>query len=418
VYLESYGCTQNLGEARLMADSLRERGHRLAATESDADALVLVTCTVIGHTERRMVRRMRAMAAHGKPLVVAGCMAGAQRALVRRAVPAARLLPPRRWSEIGELIDAGTACAERAVAIEAAPPYADLVLPIAQGCLGSCTYCITRVARGRVTSYSPEALEARVRQAVERGIREIKLTGQDTAAYGRDTGSGLPELLRRLRAIPGEFRIRVGMADPLTVAPIREDLAAAFDDPKVYKFLHLPVQSGDDGLLERMRREHGVADFERIVSGFRARFPDLALSTDLIVGFPGETEASVERTADLLRRVRPDVVNVTRFSPRPGTPAASWEAPHGRQVKAWSRRLTAVKNRIAWADRQRFVGRRVRVLTTEPGKAGTTLARTGEYRQVVLSEVLPLGVFAEAEITAARVADLFGVRRMGTAAEG
>ena len=410
VYVEAYGCTQNYGEARLMQEALSGRGHCLTSSEDEADAHVLVTCTVIEATERKMVRRMQALAAHDKPLVVAGCMAAAQRDRIRALVPQAKLLPPRKWPAIVDLLDGGTACGERAVEAEtAAPGWRDAIVPIAQGCAGRCTYCITRVARGTVRSYAVEDLADQVRRSVAQGAREVKLTGQDTAAYGRDTGTDLAALLRAVVAVEGNFRVRVGMADPLTVLPIVDELVDAYASEKVFKFLHLPVQSGDDGVLERMRREYTVADFEAIVAAFRGAYPDLTLSTDLIVGFPGETEEAFEATMDLVRRMRPDIVNVTRFSARPGTPAASYAGQVvGWRVKQRSRRLACLRFAIAREIHQRFVGDEVDVLVTEAGKEGTVLARTPEYRQVVLHESTPLGEFVRVRIDAARPTDLFG----------
>ncbi len=409
IHIEAYGCTQNIGEARLMSELLLRQGHEVLASEQEADAHLLVTCTVIETTQRTMVKRMRALAATGKPLVVAGCMAAAQRQIVKSTVPDAHLVPPRRWREVATLFEADTVCAERARDVEtAAFGYHDAIVPIAQGCIGRCTYCITRIARGRVTSYPVEELVEQVRAHVARGVKEIKLTGQDTAAWGVDVGSNLAHLLAAITAILGDFRVRVGMADPLAVLPIVDDLVEAYRSEKVFKFLHLPVQSGDDAILARMQRDYTVADFARIVRRFRRSFPDLTLSTDVIVGFPGETEETVQATIDLLERVRPDIVNVTRFSPRLGTPAASWKAPVGWRVKDWSRRMTAVKVRIGREINEAYVGRIVRVLTTEPGKPGTTIARTDAYKQVVLPDPLPLGEFLEAEIVGASEIDLMG----------
>jgi len=410
VHVESYGCTQNHGEARLMQQALMSRGHAIAATPAEADANVLVTCTVIEHTERRMLARMRALAADDRPLVVAGCMAAAQRDLVRRTVPEAMLLPPRTWPQIVELLGAGTACGETALEAERLhAAWRDAIVPIAQGCAGRCTYCITRIARGQVTSYPIPELVSAIRSHVEAGIRDIKLTGQDTAAYGMDTGRTLADLLREATAIEGDFRIRVGMMDPFTALPIVEGLVDAFASPKVYKFLHLPVQSGDDGILEAMGREYAVADFERIVVRFRRAYPEITLSTDVIVGFPGETEEAFERTMDLVRRIRPDVVNVKGFSPRNGTPAASMgNRIVGWRVKDRTRRLSLLRLRIAREIHEGLVGRTLTVLTTEPGKAGTTLSRTDTYRQVVLPSDEPIAEFRTARIVAGRETDLVG----------
>jgi MiaB-like tRNA modifying enzyme len=293
VYVEAYGCTQNYGEARLMQTALVGQGHVLTPTAQEADAHVLVTCTVVDATERRMVRRMRELATLDKPLVVAGCMAAAQRDRVKSIVPQARLLPPRKWEQIVDLLGAGTACGDRAADVESGSfGWHDAIVPIAQGCAGRCTYCITRFARGRVKSYPVEDLVAQVRSHVDRGVKELKLTGQDTAAYGLDAGTTLAELLKAIDGIPGDFRVRVGMADPLTVLPITDELIEAYASDRIFKFLHLPVQSGDDGVLGAMRREYTVRDFEGIVAAFRRAYPEITLSTDVIVGFPGETECS------------------------------------------------------------------------------------------------------------------------------
>ena len=393
-----------------MQEALLRGGHDVLAAEGEADAHLLVTCTVIDRTERDMVKRMRSLAATGKPLVVAGCMAAAQRGVVHQVVPGAHVVPPRRWPEVAALFAADDACAERARDAEVlAVGHGDAIVPIAQGCVGRCAYCITRVARGRVTSYPVGYLIAQVRGHVARGAREIKLTGQDTAAWGVDVGASLPDLLAAITAIPGDFRVRVGMADPLAVLPILDGLVDAYRSEKVFKFLHLPVQSGDDGILERMRRDYAVADFERIVRAFRAAHPGLTLSTDVIVGFPRETEETVAATLALLERVRPDIVNVTRFSPRPGTPAAGWEAPVGWRVKEWSRRVVAAKSQIAREVNEAHVGRTVRVLVTEPGKPGTTIARTDAYKQVVLPGTHAVGAFLDARIVRATDVDLAGV---------
>lgn len=410
VFVEAHGCTQNYGEARLMEKALAGRGHLVRTSEEEADAHVLVTCTVVGTTERAMIRRMEQLAAHRKPLVVAGCMAAAQRERILETVPGAMLLPPRKWPQIVDLLAAGTSCGERAAAVESASfGWHDAIVPIEQGCAGRCTYCITRVARGRATSYPVEALINRIRGEVDRGVREIKLTGQDTGAYGRDRGTTLAALLRAIDRIPGVFRVRVGMADPLTVRPIVDDLVEAFGSGKIFKFLHLPVQSGSDEILEAMRRDYKVSEFEEIVDAFRRTWPDLTLSTDAIVGFPGETEEQFDATMELVRRVRTDIVNVTRFSPREGTPAA--RLPNrvvGWRVKERSRRLTRLRWQVAHESNERFVGREVEVLVTETGKGDTLLGRTTEYRQVCLPNVVSIGDFVRVRVESARAIDLRG----------
>src|SRR5437879_8584729 len=166
-----------------MQEGLAGRGRTLTGSEGEADAHVLVTCTVIETTGGRMVRRMAEFASYDKPLVVAGCMAAAQRDRVRAIVPRAKLLPPRKWPQIVELLDAGTACGDRAAETESAGfGWHDAIVPIAQACAARCTYCITHVSRGRVACLPTDAIVAQCGRPADRGLREIKLTGQDTPA--------------------------------------------------------------------------------------------------------------------------------------------------------------------------------------------------------------------------------------------
>src|SRR5437879_12538273 len=181
IFVEAHGCTQNYGEARLMQEALAGQGHAVVTTEDDADAHVLATCTVVETTERNMIRRMTELASYGKPIIVAGCMAAAQRQRVLDTVPRAKLLPPRKWPQIVELLDAGTACGDRAAETESAGfGWHDAIVPIAQGCAGRCTYCITRVARGRVASLTTDAIVPQVPPHVDRCQREIRLMGHNT----------------------------------------------------------------------------------------------------------------------------------------------------------------------------------------------------------------------------------------------
>ncbi len=411
VWVEAYGCTMNQGEGRDLRATLLAEGHEPAPAPEGADAVVLVTCNVIGATERRMVRRIRELGGGPQELVVAGCMAASRRGLVQSIAPEAHLLRPRELHRIREVLPgpSGSCPVPPDAMFLAEDGRVDAIVPIGQGCLNACTYCVTRVARGRISSYPLEDLVARVEAEVGRGAKEILLTGQDTAAYGRDRGDTLAGLVEAVAQVRGDFRIRVGMASPYTVRPILDDLLRAYRHPKVYTFLHLPVQSGSDAILETMRREYAVEDFLEIVEAYRGAFPRGTLSTDFIVGFPGETDADHRESLDLLRRVEPEIVNVTRFSPREGTPA--YGLPNhvvGWRAKERSREMTRLKEAIGRARNRQWVGRRVTARTTERGKPGTTVARTREYRPLVLKGTFPLGIEVSAVVSAATAAYLIG----------
>lgn len=408
VYFESYGCTMNKGEALIMEALVEGRGHSVVSTVADADIAVLVTCVVIESTERRMRKRIDTLRSAGKPVVVAGCMAS----VVSPSIEDVRLLEPRYLHHINDVIEGGTGPFTYESKASLPRRVDDLrgILSIAEGCRSRCTYCITRLARGKLKSYPLPDLLGTAGTLVSSGCKEILLTGQDTAAYGSDTNCSLPELIGGITSVPGDYRIRIGMMNPASVMPILNELREAYTNEKVYKFLHLPVQSGSDALLRKMGRGYAIGDFRAIVHAFRSRFPDLVLSTDVIVGFPTESEEHFLQTRDLLNEIRPDIINITRFSPRPGTPAYDMDGKvHGRIMKERSRLLTKLRIEIGKGVNEGYLGRKKTVLVTERGKNGTVIGRMDNYKPVVLGDGVPLGDRVDVQLVGYTPTYLWGI---------
>jgi len=229
-----------------------------------------------------------------------------------------------------------------------------------------------------------------VRNDVSLGSKEIWITSQDTACYGKDIGTNLAELLKAVTAIEGDFRVRVGMMTPNLVASFLDDLVAAFRSAKVFKFVHLPVQSGDDGVLRRMRRFYTAEQFKETVTTFRKAFPKITLSTDVIVGFPGETVEAFEKTLKLVSEVTPDIVNVSKFFARPKT--AAWElrteVVDNEEIKRRSTKTAGIVRRIALKRSQLWVGWKGEILVDEMGKvAGTWVGRNYSYKPIAVKSV-------------------------------
>lgn len=412
-YIEAYGCTLNQGEARNMRDTLRERGYQIAERPEGSDVVIIATCTVIEYTERKMLKRIETFYEKGYPLVVTGCLPAIQKEKVLAVAQDAELLPIQGIGEIEGAVkramksrgrksaDWKIAAPKPMSAVLGATTGIDAIVPISQGCLGECTYCITRLARGKLRSRRAESILEDVKRALKEGAKELRLTAQDTAAYCDGNGRKLPDLLRILTEnVEGDCRIRVGMMNPNSAHPILDSLIEAYADEKMYRFLHLPLQSGNDRLLKEMRRGYDVSEFLEIVERFRRGYPRMMLSTDIIVGFPGETEEEFRETMRLVEKVGPDIINVTRFSPRPGTPAARMRVKvPGWRAKIWSRELSRLRFDISRNLNARFLGDDVSVLATEHGKNGTVIGRTDEYRPVVLSESMELGERAMVSIT-------------------
>ena len=411
IYLEVYGCTANKNDASIARGLLEQHHHNLVDDLSKADILVLLTCTVIATTEQRMVSRLRVFQQTGKPVIVSGCMASVQQTLLHSIVPDARLLPPQIIHHIVDLVEENNVTFTPQEKTGFAKQYDEVIAPIgiAEGCAASCTYCITCHARGTLQSYSSEGIVHDVKAALAQGCKEIQLTAQDTASYGLDRGTSLCHLLRNLSHVHGDLRMRVGMMNPARVIPQLTDLVEAFNDKKIYKFLHLPLQSGDDEILRKMNRRYAVADVETIVRTFRKAYPDLLLSTDIIVGFPSETEEQFQHTLDLLEKLQPDVTNITRFSARPLTRAKTMKGRlPTKTVKQRSIKASELCPRLSLTQNRRHIGKHYTLLITEKGKHDSVVGRAENYKPVVIKGHLPLGSFVPVEIADAAPTHLVG----------
>lgn len=405
VCVEACGCSFSLSDAELARGLLEKAGYSLTGPD-EAETIVLVTCTVKDATQAKLEKRIRELAKTGKRLVVAGCLAQHNPGLVRRIAPGAILVGPRSITKIAEAIRAspgGVVLDEKAESKLGLPrTRSDPVratVPIAEGCLGECTYCATRLAKGALTSFSRDDILDEMRSLVSRGYKEFWLTAQDCAAWGLDSGRSICELLSALSKIDGDFRVRVGMLNPRHLFPIMDEYLETFSsDARFFRFFHIPVQSGSDAVLERMGRGYSRLDFLSMVSAIRQKFPDACLSTDVIAGFPGETEAQFRETAEILEEARPDIVNVSRFCQRPGTAAAALPGKlKGGETKERSRILSAIHRGISLWKNKGWVGRTCGVLVDEQTPKGL-MGRTPDYRPVALKGKCRLGDFVSAKI--------------------
>lgn len=323
IYLEVFGCTANKSDASLIKGILNENNHEIVEKVNDADVLIILTCTVIDTTQQRMLSRLKAFKKTDKEIVVAGCMASVQADLIKSILPDAKLLPPQYSYHIIDVLKGEDTSFKDKSKTLFPKTYEEVIAPvsIAEGCLFSCSYCITSLARGKLKSYPIDGIIQDVCSAIKQGCKEIQLTAQDTSSYGLDGRYNLGELLKNVSKIKGEFRVRVGMMNPYTCSKNIDPIIKGFEDNKIYKFLHLPVQSGDNEILNKMDRKYTVEKFLEIVKKFRDKYSDITISTDVIVGFPTESDEQFQHTVDLLKKVKPDITNITRYSARPYTKA-------------------------------------------------------------------------------------------------
>ena len=392
-YVESYGCTLNQGETEMFADTFSDGKNERVDSPSVADLAVIGTCVVIRKTEERMKRRIRDLKNKCDEIVITGCLTTTDIEEFEKE-DNIRVITPSE-------IHMTQTCSSSLMGI----------LPISSGCVGNCSYCITKLARGELESRDPEQIMKRFKSLLESGNKEIKLTCQDTASYGLDIGTSFPDLLDRLLSKEGEYKIRIGMMNPDTALPILDEIIDKMRDDRIYKFLHLPLQSGSNRILKKMNRNYTVKEWMTIVDCFRESFPDLTLSTDIIAGFPGETVEDFEDTKKIIKNVKPDIVNVTRFSPRPGTKADSMENQiHSRKKKKRSKELSNLRLKISRDINKRYVGRTEEVLVLEEGKDDTLKARMDNYKVVIIknNEKKLLGEKVKVEIVSAEDVYLVG----------
>lgn len=394
VCILTFGCTYNEGDSDRLRSILVHAGCPIVETPAEAEVVFLNSCIVIEKTERKMIRLLRELGE--KYLWITGCLPSARPDILAE-FPSARILSP---DEIHAASRQSSPCSADNIA----------VVQIGPGCLGECSYCITRLARGQIRSIPESEILSQIQTAVDNGATEIRLTGQDISAYGYDQGNpSLPSLLRGINGISGKFRVRLGMMNPATLAPIVREVAESLHGEKFFRFIHLPIQSGSDCVLYRMKRGYHVHEYLEMIRIIRGFVPDVSIATDIIAGFADETGDEFQASCDLLSLLMPDVVNITRYSYRPGSTASRKGELPDRIRKDRSRELIMIGYSILKEKKQKMIGEIFEVLITEEVRPGTVMGRTMNYTGVVIGQMLPIGGWYQVIITEERIHYLTGM---------
>ena len=432
-FVDTYGCQQNEADSEALRGYIELMGFGFTEDENEAELIVVNTCAVRGHAEMRVLGNVGALVhakARNPRLIVAvcGCMVQ-QPHMAEKIKKSFRVVdlcfgPHELW-RFPELYE--RALRRRGRVFETSPCEGVVAeglpvhrqgsvkawLSIMYGCNNFCTYCIVPYVRGRERSRKPEDVIAEARRLVEAGYRDITLLGQNVNSYGKDLGADVDfaDIIREINAIPGDFLIRFMTSHPRDAT---EKLFRTMAEcEKCAKHIHLPVQSGSSRVLKAMNRHYDREKYLSLVDMARSYMPELVLTTDIIVGFPGETAEDFEETMTLVERVRYDAMFTFIFSPREGTPAASMPDPVSREEKqVWFDRLVETANAISGEKHREYIGRRLRVLVdgeTDRGEYNLS-ARTNGGRLVHLKGAPELiGKFIEAEITDGNTWALYGV---------
>ena len=282
------------------------------------------------------------------------------------------------------------------------------IVPINEGCLGKCDYCKTKFARGHLRSYPIKDIVNHVRNAVNTGAKEIWLTSQDTACYGYDIDTNIVNLLRELIKIPKDFRIRLGMGNPDFLPDYLGELIEVYKSEKIYKFIHIPIQSGSDKVIKAMKRNYTIESFVNIVEKFKKHFPKITIATDIIVGYPDETDEDFEKTLELIKQMRFDVLNISRFWYRPDTLAAKKKKLPTLKVKNRGIRITKVFHDTAREENKKWLDWTGNILIQEKGINNTWIGRNYAYRPVIVKGNFKISDTVKVQITKTTDIDLRG----------
>ena len=429
-FVDTYGCQQNEADSERLRGYLDRMGYTFTDTEEGADLVLLNTCAIREHAEQRVFGNVGALS-HTKRrhpdqiLCLCGCMARqdhvAQR--LRQSFPHVDLVfgPQLLW-QFPQLLLEKLTTGKRVYATDDVPGAVAEGIPVVRqntlkawvsimyGCNNFCTYCIVPYVRGRERSRKPEDILAEVRQLAQAGYKDITLLGQNVNSYGKDLGLEIDFawLLEQINAIEGDFLIRFMTSHPKDAGTRLFDAMARCE--KVAPVLHLPFQSGSSRVLQAMNRGYTREGYLALVDQLRARIPDIVLTSDVIVGFPGETQEDFEETMSLLETVRYDALFTFIFSPRRGTPAEKLPDPMPKEQKSANfQRLLARQNEISGEKHQAYVGKTYRCLVDGQGSDGRLTARTAGGRLVHLdADPACIGTWQQVRITDSSTWALFG----------
>ncbi|XP_014204320.1 threonylcarbamoyladenosine tRNA methylthiotransferase [Copidosoma floridanum] len=356
IFIKTWGCTHNTSDSEYMAGQLSSYGYTLTDNKYIADLWILNSCTVKNPAEDHFRNEIQAAKKFGKHIIVAGCVP--QGAPKSKFIQGLSIIGVQQIDRVVEVVEEtlkgntvkflkqkknkGKKLGGASLLLPKIRRNQLIeIIPINTGCLNQCTYCKTKHARGELGSYTINDIIDRAQQAFSEGVKEIWLTSEDTGCYGRDIGTNLPQLLWRLiDIVPSECRIRIGMTNPPYILQHLNEMIKILRNPKVYSFLHIPVQSGSDTVLYHMKREYTRFDFEYIVDTLNQNIPGISIATDIICGFPNETEEDFEKTLDLCKKYKFPSVFINQFFSRPGTPAALMNQVPAKEIKRRTKTLS------------------------------------------------------------------------------
>lgn len=350
IYIENYGCTANYDDGAIIAGLILEAGHDIVNDTEESDVVIINSCAVKNVTVNKIFSQIESLY-NNKKLIITGCMPLAEKDKLDK-YNGISLVSTQNITEINNVIEKllegeNLTLTNKRKEIKLGLPKINLdnkiaSIQISEGCKSFCNFCSTKLAKGDLFSYPKEKVVEELNKYIKLGYKRINLTSTDNGCYGIDLGYNLVDLLKEVIRIQGEFKARIGMANPEHVKKYYKELAEVYKNDRIIKFLHIPLQSGSDKVLKEMNRKYTVEEFKEIVNHFRKEIPEITISTDLIVGYPTETQKDFEETVKIAKELNFEVMNISKFASRPRTKASKLKQLNSRIIKERSVELTEV----------------------------------------------------------------------------
>jgi len=331
IYIQTYGCSANQNNSEILKGLLIQAGYQITNNQDIADTIILNTCIVKQKTENKIKRKIQDLKSK-KLIIITGCMPETNPKQIKQLNPNTILLGTHHFKDIINLIKNHkeenldwqkqnqylSEQNEEKLNLPKIPKNKLIsITQISEGCLGNCTFCKTRLAKHKLFSYPEEEILKSIESDLKNGAKEVWITSQDNANYGMDQNNKkqkLPELLNKILNLNHRFKLRLGMMDPNNVLLILNQLIEIYKHPKIYKFLHIPIQSASNKILKHMNRLYTIEQAEHIINKFRKNIPDITISTDIITGYPTETQQDHNRNLKFIQNIKPDIFNLSKFS--------------------------------------------------------------------------------------------------------
>jgi len=341
IHIITYGCTANQDDSSILEGIIKYPITSL----KDSDIVIINTCVVKHSTINKVMTKINSLYKK-KKIIITGCLPQSQKNFCKKNFPKASLINTYNTKNINTVIN--NLIKNKPLHLLSIKKSSKLSLKkseqksiqISQGCTSNCSFCLTKLAKPLLTSEQP----SKIIKEINSYKNKINLTATDLGCYGLDIKTNLPSLLKQIIKIKKPFKIRLGMMNPYYTKLYLKDLIKIYKSNKIIKFLHIPIQSGSDKVLKDMKRNHTIKDFKNIITVFRKEIPNISISTDIIVGYPTETEKDFKKTLKLIKEIKPEVLNISKFSSMPNTPASKLKQLTSQVIKKRSKELTELYN--------------------------------------------------------------------------